>query len=66
MASSSRGSTSEEKTLLSDEELLVTRANYRVIRLKVYNSQNRTGKPYQVVCERDDLNPAKSKPICLY
>ena len=49
-----------------DEELLVTRPNYRVICLEVYISLNKKGKPYQVCCDQDNLNPAKARPVCLY
>ena len=52
--------------LLTDEELLVTRPNYRVIRLEVYSSLNKKGKPYQVCCDQDNLNPTKAQPVCLY
>ena len=52
--------------LLTDKKLLVTRPNYCVIHLEVYSSLNKKGKPYQVCCDQDNLNPAKARPVCLY
>ena len=52
--------------LLIDKELLVTRPNYHVIHLEVYSSLNKRGKPYQVCCDQDNLNPARARPVCLY
>ena len=51
---------------LTDNELLITRPNYRVIRLETYITDNKKGKPYQAFCESDDLSLKNHKPVCLH
>jgi hypothetical protein len=51
---------------LIDNELLVTKPNYRVVHLKIYIADNKKGKPYQFFCKKDNLSIKNSKPICLY
>ena len=59
-------STAASRVILSDNDLLITRPNYRVIRLEKYSAVNKRGKPYQVYCLDDKLSIPGSKPICLY
>ena len=58
--------TTEQRTLLNKQQLLVTRPNSRVVQLVTYNSLNNKGVPHQIYCLNDDYNPRKGKPICLY
>ena len=59
-------STATSRVILSDDDLLVSRPNYRVIVLEKYCAVNKRGKPYQVYCLDDKLSTPGSKPICLY
>ena len=51
---------------LTPEELLATRPNSRITRVEVYNRLNKIGKPFQVFCNKDDLNPNKGIPVTLH
>ena len=59
-------STATSRVILSDDDLLISRPNYRVIVLEKYCTVNKRGKPYQVYCLDDKLSIPGSKPICLY
>jgi hypothetical protein len=51
---------------LSDQEILVTRPNYRIVRHETYVASNKAGKPYLIFCEGDELSYSRSRPVCLY
>jgi hypothetical protein len=62
------GSTSSlpEIKVLSDQEILITRPNYRIVRCETYVASNKAGKPYLIFCEGDELSYSRSRSVCLY
>jgi hypothetical protein len=66
MAEASSTSSLPEITILSDQEILVTRPNYRIVRHETYVASNKAGKPYLIFCEGDELSYSRSRPVCLY
>ena len=59
-------SSTESVADLTPEELLMNRPNSRITRVEVYNTLNKIGKPFQVFCKKDDLNPSKGIPVTLH
>ena len=51
---------------LTNQELIETRPNSRVLRLETYNVQNKKGKPFQVFCNNNEYKLKGSKPVTLY
>src|SRR5712671_5041750 len=51
---------------LTNEELIQTRPNRRVLRIETYNSNNKKGKPFQVLCKDELLNYKGAVPVTIY
>jgi hypothetical protein len=51
---------------LTNEELIQTRPNRRVVRIETYNSYNKKGKPFQVLCKDESLNHKGATPVTIY
>src|SRR5712672_2171948 len=51
---------------LTNEELIQTRPNRRVLRIKAYNSNNKKGKPFQVLCKDESLSYKGAAPVTIY
>jgi hypothetical protein len=66
MAGTSSTSSLSEIKVLSDQEILITQPNYRIVRCKTYVASNKAGKPYLIFCEGDELSYSRSRPACLY
>jgi hypothetical protein len=50
---------------LSDEDLLETRTNSRVITLETNHQANQTGKPFQIYCPNSKGNTKGATPVLL-
>src|SRR5712671_1534543 len=51
---------------LTNKELIQTRPNRRVVRIETYNSYNKKGKPFQVLCKDETLNHKGATPVTIY
>jgi hypothetical protein len=51
---------------LTNEELIQTRPNRRVVQIETYNSYNKKGKPFQVLCKDKSLNHKGATPVMIY
>src|SRR3979490_844054 len=51
---------------LTNEELIQTRPNRRVIRVETYNSYNKKGKPFQVLFKDETLSHKGATPVTIY
>jgi len=53
--------------VLSDEDILLYKANQRVVQIPTNHSENKHGKPFYVFCGNDKgIINKKSKRTCLY
>jgi hypothetical protein len=56
MADTSRSTLLKEEVTLTRHTLLVTRPNYRVVRIETYNLDNKYDYPYYAFCQDDALS----------
>ena len=65
-ADTSRSTLLEGDVTLTRNALLVTKPNYRVVRVETYNSDNKYDYPYHTFCQDDALSIQQSTPVCLH
>src|SRR3979490_2730716 len=51
---------------LTNKELIRTRPNRRVVRIETYNSFNKKGKPFQVLCKDETLSHKGATPVTIH